>query len=220
MYQDDDDVEEILNRPSAEMSMFLAFFEAVKKYPQAKDLTYAEFPTMFVFDRKAVEWKPRKKGFAIGRVTYVTISTGALYYLRVLINRRRGPTSYNDLKTVDGVLYETFQDACYAMGLLDDDKEYIESIREASEWGSGHFLRKLFAIMLLTESVTSPIGVWDETWELLSEDFKHRNLADRNVAGSIDLYFQADCLMVICSSYSLHNLYSSPSSTVFSSTII
>ncbi|XP_072080874.1 uncharacterized protein [Arachis hypogaea] len=44
----------------------------------------------------------------------------------------RGPISYEEIRTVDDVLYETFRDACYTRGLLDDDKEYIDAIKEAS----------------------------------------------------------------------------------------
>lgn len=44
----------------------------------------------------------------------------------------KGPTCYEDMRTVNGVMYPSFKDACYAMGLLDDDKEYIEAIKKAS----------------------------------------------------------------------------------------
>ncbi|KAF7826887.1 putative PIF1 DNA helicase/replication protein A1-like protein [Senna tora] len=36
----------------------------------------------------------------------------------------------SDIKTINGVMYPTFKDACYVMGFLDDDKEYIEGIIE------------------------------------------------------------------------------------------
>ncbi|KAI9071577.1 hypothetical protein K1719_046472 [Acacia pycnantha] len=32
------------------------------------------------------------------------------------------------------------REACYALGLLDDDKEYIDAIKEASSWASGNYL--------------------------------------------------------------------------------
>ncbi|KAF7826328.1 ATP-dependent DNA helicase PIF1-like [Senna tora] len=41
-----------------------------------------------------------------------------------------------DIKTIDDVVYPIFKDACYVMGLLDDDKEYIEGIIEGSKWSS------------------------------------------------------------------------------------
>ncbi|KAF1866327.1 hypothetical protein Lal_00024333 [Lupinus albus] len=37
------------------------------------------------------------------------------------------------------------------MGLLQDDREYIEALKEAYAWGSGFYLRKLFVTMLFSE---------------------------------------------------------------------
>ncbi|KAI9124888.1 hypothetical protein K1719_004215 [Acacia pycnantha] len=36
--------------------------------------------------------------------------------------------------------YLNCREACYALGLLDDDKEYIDAIKEASSWASGNYL--------------------------------------------------------------------------------
>ncbi|XP_024013969.1 uncharacterized protein LOC112088047 [Eutrema salsugineum] len=189
MYGDDDPVETVLNRRSVQSSMLLAFFEACNKYPElSKNLTYAEFPIVFIYDIKEVEWRPRQKGMAIGRLTYVPLSCGQLYYLRVLLNMVQCPTSFDFLKTVDKVLYPTFKDACYALGLLDDDTEYIEALKEASIWGSGSFLRKLFAVMLITDSILNPCGVWNETWQLLSDDIIYRRRRLENREGKTHLW--------------------------------
>ncbi|XP_061350222.1 uncharacterized protein LOC133295410, partial [Gastrolobium bilobum] len=51
-------------------------------------------------------------------------------YLRTLLNFQKGCTSYEDLRTVNGVLFPTYKDACYSLGLLDDDNEYIDAIKE------------------------------------------------------------------------------------------
>ncbi|GJT67084.1 hypothetical protein Tco_1018564 [Tanacetum coccineum] len=44
----------------------------------------------------------------------------------------RGATDWEDFKKFDDVVYPTFKDACYARGLLEDDKEYIDRLLEAS----------------------------------------------------------------------------------------
>ena len=62
-----------------------------------------------------------------------------LYFLGIM-NHVRGPTCYVDLRTVGGTVHDTYRDACFALGLLDDYKEYIEAIREACRWGSGRYL--------------------------------------------------------------------------------
>lgn len=48
IYNEDDPIDEVLNRVSVLRSMFLAWMEANCKYPEARELTYAEFPTKFV----------------------------------------------------------------------------------------------------------------------------------------------------------------------------
>ncbi|XP_016173423.1 uncharacterized protein LOC107615924 [Arachis ipaensis] len=40
-------------------------------YPYARSLTYVEFPIKFVWKDDSSKWFPRKKGFAIGRLTHV-----------------------------------------------------------------------------------------------------------------------------------------------------
>lgn len=170
VYNEDDPADEILKRMTVGQTKFLAWMDANKIYPEARDLTYADFPTKFVWHLKERVWKPRKRGFSIGRVTFVPQSTGEVYYLRVLINVVKGPTSFADIRTVAGVVYNTFEEACFALGLLDDDKEYIEAIKEASWWATGKYLRRLFAIMLQTKSVMLPNRVWEAAADILSED--------------------------------------------------
>ncbi|PNX64126.1 helicase-like protein, partial [Trifolium pratense] len=60
------------------------------------------------------------------------------------------------------------------MGFLEDDRQYIQAIKEAKDWGSGHFLRKLFVIILLAKTMNRPRHVWDETKVWLSDGILHR----------------------------------------------
>ncbi|XP_035843997.1 uncharacterized protein LOC110931558 [Helianthus annuus] len=41
------------------------------------------------------------------------------------------------------------KDACYSLGLLDDENEYVEVIKEANVYGSATYLRTLFGTMLM-----------------------------------------------------------------------
>lgn len=43
-------------------------------------------------------------------------------------------TSFDDLKTVGGVLHKSFKAACYGRRLLGDDKEWHDAMEEASQW--------------------------------------------------------------------------------------
>ncbi|XP_016199413.1 uncharacterized protein LOC107640404 [Arachis ipaensis] len=57
---------------------------------------------------------------------------------------------------VEGVVYDTFQDAYYALDLLQDDKEFIDAIMEASTWASGNYVRNLFVILLIFNNLSRP----------------------------------------------------------------
>ena len=44
----------------------------------------------------------------------------------------KGPRNFAEIRTVNGIVYETYQETCYALGLLDNDKEWHDAILEAS----------------------------------------------------------------------------------------
>ena len=56
---------------------------------------------------------------------------GECYYLRLLLHNVRGPTSFENLRTVDSIVYDSFKGACLAFGLLADDKQWEETLQEA-----------------------------------------------------------------------------------------
>ena len=101
--------------------MFFSYVEANKMYPYARSLTYPEFPTKFVCKENWSQWMPRNQGFAIEKISHVPTRNGEGYYLRVLLNIQKGCMDFKDIRTVDGKIYDTFKDACLALGLLQDD---------------------------------------------------------------------------------------------------
>jgi len=90
----------------------------------ARKYRYREFPHAFIWDRRILEWMPRRRGFAIGRLLYAHPASGERYYLRILLDVVRGARSFKHLRSVDGVTQPTFKLACLAMGLLGDDNEW------------------------------------------------------------------------------------------------
>ncbi|KAK1416261.1 hypothetical protein QVD17_32050 [Tagetes erecta] len=178
VYEADEDIENIITKESIASKMFLEWMKCNADNPEARKLSYAEFPTKFVWKYQEKKWDERKKGFAIGRIHSVSPSVGEGYYLRILLNKVKGPTSFEDILTVNKQKCLTFRDACYKRGLLDDDGEYIEAIVEASHSGTGYFLRSLFVTMLMSESLSRPEFVWENTWKYLSDDilYKQRRL--------------------------------------------
>ncbi|KAL6497618.1 hypothetical protein OROHE_027247 [Orobanche hederae] len=174
IFEDDDDIQDVINKQGHKRSMFEAWMHCNANYEKARNLTYAEFPTKFVWKPKDRIWLPRKRGIAIGRPYYVPPGAGELYYMSLLLHHKKGPRSHAEYRTIGTIKFPTFKEACYSMGLLDDDKEYIDGIKEASFWGSPHYIRNLFAVLLLANNISRPEYVWENTWQLLGDDILHR----------------------------------------------
>jgi hypothetical protein len=94
----------------------------------ARDAYYAimDIPSKYMWNSKAKAWKERRntqKAPTIGRVYFVSPSVGELYYMRMLLNHVKGPQGFEELRTVDGVVKDSFKEACLCRGLLEDDKD-------------------------------------------------------------------------------------------------
>lgn len=174
VYQDASNLDDVLEKPSVGASMFTAWMEINKTDEEARELTYAEFPTKYVFKLEQRKWFKRKQRFAVGRIHYVPERIGECYYLRMLLNYVKGATGWESFKKWDNVVYKTFKEACLARGLLDNDKEYITGIKDAIAWGSAHRVRKMFVMLLYFNSLSDPVNVWEQTWEHLAEDVERK----------------------------------------------
>jgi len=95
----------------------------------------------------------------------------------MLLNIVHGATSFENLRTVEGITYPTFKGACAALGLLQDDIEWNQCLEEAGRIQSGIQLRNLFATLLLFCQVTRPEILWEKYIHILSDDilFQVRN---------------------------------------------
>ncbi|RIA04389.1 hypothetical protein BRARA_K01375, partial [Brassica rapa] len=170
VFDETSDLSKVVYRENIDKSMLTAFFEACDTYEEARELTYVEFPSRFVYHSNDKVWTPRLQGEAIGRVVYVSPASGDRYFLRMLLNVVKGPRGYDVLYTVGDVVYKKFKEACYARGLLDDDKEWHEAIEEPSSWATGRQLRRLFVLILVYCQVVDPLKLWEHTWMFLAED--------------------------------------------------
>ena len=113
-----------------------------------------------MYKENLFKWKPKKQDFAIGRIMHMPPKKKKKIYLWLLLNIQRDCTCYEDIRIVDHVVYLTFKNAFYALGLLDDDKEYIDGIKEASRWASTAYLRRLFGILLISNCLNKLEYVW------------------------------------------------------------
>ena len=54
----------------------------------------------------------------------------------MMLSTCKGPTSFENIRTIANIQYATYREVCFAMGFLQDDREYVEAIKEAK--GLGH----------------------------------------------------------------------------------
>jgi hypothetical protein len=143
VFDADTSVQGLEERAEHARTTLMAFFNYNREHEDGRHLLYHEFPSHYVFLKKDGIWKPRQRDFAIGRIYNCNPSIGERYYLRLLLVSVPGPTSFEDLKTFNGIQYDFFQEACLARHLIENDNAWIECFEEAIRYLSGH---KRFAI--------------------------------------------------------------------------
>ncbi|XP_071695262.1 uncharacterized protein [Rutidosis leptorrhynchoides] len=173
VFDEDEPMESVLEKPSVGASQFIEWMNRNRHDNEARQYTYVEFPRYYVWNGNTRKWTKRTSQKTVGRIHFVHPKSGESYYLRILLNKVSGPTCFEDIRTVDGKVHDSFKEACYALGLLNDDKEYIASIKETHTWASEHYCRGLFVSLITSDSIACPDRVWKETCDLLSDDLKH-----------------------------------------------
>lgn len=93
------------------------------------------------------------------------------FHLRLLLLHVRGAQSFEHLRTVDGVIYETFQEAADKRNLLMNDNEWRRCLTEASAAQMPAQLRQTFALICAFNHPTEPAALFEEFTDNLIEDF-------------------------------------------------
>ncbi|GJX94890.1 hypothetical protein Tco_0349476 [Tanacetum coccineum] len=89
----------LLEEEGINVTMFADWFESNKRDTVARELTYAEIPQKYVWHEQENFGNPGNK------------------------KMHWGPKTFEALVTVNKRLCGTFKEACFAYGLLNDDKE-------------------------------------------------------------------------------------------------
>ena len=88
----------------------------------------------------------RRTSKILTRMQMIYISVGEMHYLRTLLIHIVA-SSYEELKTHNGVLFDTFQEAAYANNIVDDKDECLKCLLENIIFCTPYELRALFAIL-------------------------------------------------------------------------
>ena len=85
----------------------------------------------------------------------------------------KGSTSFEELKTANGITYFTFKESAQQRGYLENDDEYRICMVEARELQMPNQLRNLFATLLVFGDITDVHQLWNENFNAMAEDFAH-----------------------------------------------
>jgi hypothetical protein len=158
-----------------------AFFQLCQRDPFARTLFYPEILRYYTWDSSREIFCRRKIGRpvsghdavasdALGRVYTIHPGNAECYFFRMLLHSIRGPRSFEGLRTVNGVVCQTFREVCQKLGLLEGDHHWDDTLREAESISLPEQIRNLFAIILTTCCPSNPYTLWEKYKEALSED--------------------------------------------------
>ncbi|XP_074314232.1 uncharacterized protein LOC141649440 [Silene latifolia] len=119
-------------------------------------------------------WKPRDRGVMIGRVAHASPGEEEQYYLRLLLAHVRGPRSFEDLKTVNGVCCVSFQEVALKRGVMEQDNVADMCMDEVVQVEMPNALRRLFATILIFSCPNNPAEFWSKYYQSLPEDYKRQ----------------------------------------------
>lgn len=213
-FRPDDTAARAENPPSTTLT---SFFSLCENDYFAKTLLYAEIPRYYTWNAAAKTFQRRVRGKevvghpnirstdALGRVYTVHPNNAECYFLRLLLINVRGPTSFQNLRTVNGHLCETYREACQRLHLLEDDAHWDVTLGDASLTTTPYQIRMLFAIIITTCSPSNPLELWQKYRDYMTDDILHRMRRTRNdpdMLLTLEMYNEAlvliedTCLMI------------------------
>jgi hypothetical protein len=177
-------------RGPQKLTPLLAYFNlnnrvvSVKERELLNTLTFKQIPEYYVIDKDTREWRRRVhcNKPTIGCLYAVAPKDRERYFLRALLLKRTCPLSYEDLRTVDTVPYDSFREAAVALGLVRGDEEYRRYVFLINFWvlplffsnstlqesvlgGSPFSVRMLFVTLVLHCCPADPRALFEEFWE-------------------------------------------------------
>ncbi|CAI6351715.1 unnamed protein product [Macrosiphum euphorbiae] len=83
--------------------------------------------------------------------------------------------SFEYLRTVNGITYKSYREACQQLSLLKDDKNWDDALTKANETKKLCSLRSLFSIILTSCNPSHPQSLWEKYKKIMSEVILYRN---------------------------------------------
>ncbi|KAF1879812.1 hypothetical protein Lal_00039684 [Lupinus albus] len=143
-------INNILNDDHNSKTMLTQLFALNHLEVEARYYLYTKIPKKkYTWDKDNREWhRRRNRRWVLRRMYTVSPSEGDKFYLCVFLNHVRGPTSWEDLLTVDGTCVPTFKQS---------DKERASNLRTPIA------LRRLFVTILVFCESTDVRSLWEDS---------------------------------------------------------
>lgn len=173
-FRDNETLPQVVRRTDPDGTMLIQWLINNRLDPRGIHLPFVKYPTMYRWEASEKRWYRRQQKVAVvGRMVAAHPSSGERFYMRLLLNIVVGAKKFEDIRTVDGVVYETYKEACFHRGLLDSDNEWHVALDEASNYANAIQLRDLFVTMLIFCEVSNPADLWNRHWQDLSDDIEY-----------------------------------------------
>jgi hypothetical protein len=194
VFNEDEDLAVVAQRAADQPTTLMGYFAFNVANEGSREVFYTDFPRQHVWKTREKVWAAHQRGAeAVGRMYFVHVASGERFYLRLLLTVVAGATLFENLRTIDGVVYPTFQAACGAMGLLQDDHEWDACLREACVDQNADRLRKLFVILLFFCAPLHPEHLWARYRDEMSHDTLYRR---RGEGGTLDDAYNDSLLLL------------------------
>ena len=164
----------VANSTNTKLTRYFDICNDNQENPEIMNLKYTDFPKFFIWE--SGKWIKRKQhgDKIISRLYTCSPRDRERFCLRILLTQIPGAISFESLRTINGHLFEKFEDAVRALGLLDEENhEFDKCLKEAALYGMPSQLRQLFASILLFCDPTelNPQKLFNDNYESLIEDY-------------------------------------------------
>lgn len=174
IFRDNETLPQVVDRTDPDRTMFVQWLLNNRYDEMGRYLTFVTYPKHYRWDASARRWFRRRQNVhVVGRMVYAHPASGERFYMRLLLNIVTGATSFEDVRTVDGIVYTTYKEACFHRGLLESDKEWHIALEDAASYANAPQLRELFVTLLLFCEVSDPATLWEKHWNNLSDDIEY-----------------------------------------------
>ena len=177
-FEDETIMQEIVSNEPRKTQL-ISFFEFNQEHDGInKQTTYLDFPAKFWYSREHKFWTLRKyqnpglKSQCIGCMPMLTPDNGDIFYLRMLLSHDhcKGKKSFIELRTVGCRVYDSFLEACKALGLLDSDDEWKVCLDEAEIESTPARFRRIFATILAFNTPCNVPELIESYADILTQD--------------------------------------------------